>query len=51
MESWQTNCEYLAKQDIIITAHEEEIVFLCRQGAELEAQLSRECDPHPITQH
>ena len=40
--SWKTNCEHLAEQDAIITAHEEEVVVLKRRVAELQTRATRE---------
>ena len=41
-KSWGTNCEHLAEQDAIITAHDEELTALRKQIRELQARASRE---------
>jgi hypothetical protein len=40
--SWRINCEHLAEQDAIITAHEEEFTALRKQIRELQTRVSRE---------
>ena len=40
--SWWANCEHLAEQDAVITAHEEELAALREQIGELRAWASRE---------
>ena len=49
--SWKTSCEHLAKQDVIITAQEEELASLKQRITELEAQVAREREVRATPPH